>query len=154
VRAVESGKRPAATLTILPVWAAVALALSWRAGLADRCGEIGGYRMIQAVNASVPEGTRLGSWNAGPFGYFYQRGEVVDLDGLVDNDAYRHIVDGSLGDYAARRRIDDLLDADGAIDFGKPYWNRGSAVLFPPPILDNRDRAACRRMVLVPIAPR
>jgi hypothetical protein len=154
VRSVESGRGPAATLTILPVLTAVALALSWRAGLADRCGEIDGYRMIQTVNASVPAGTRLGSWNAGLFGYFYERGEVVDLDGLVDNEAYRHLVDGSLADYAARRRIDDLLDADGAIDFGKPYWNRGGGVLFPAPILDNGDRAECRRMVLVPIAPR
>ena len=140
-------------LTILPLLAGVALAISWRVGLADRCGEIDGYRMIQAINDSVPAGTRLGSWNAGLFGYFYQRGEVVDLDGLVDNEAYRHIVDGSLGDYAARRMIDGLLDADGAIEFGKPYWNRGSAVLFPLPILDNRDRAECRRTVLVPISP-
>jgi hypothetical protein len=154
VRAVGSGGGRVATWAILPVWAAVALAFSWRAGLADRCGEIDGYRMIQAVDGSVPAGTRLGSWNAGLFGYFYRHGEVVDLDGLVDNEAYRHIVDRSVGDYAGQRRIDDLLDAEGAIEFGKPYWNRGSAVLFRPPLVDNRGRAECRRMVLVPIAPR
>jgi hypothetical protein len=151
VSILEKGRWPAATLAILPVWATVALALSWRVGLAERCGEIDGDRMIRAVNAFVPQGTRLGAWNAGLFGYFYQRGEVVDLDGLVDNEAYRHIVDGSLGAYAARRKTDALLDAAGAIDFGKPSWNHGAPVRFPAPILDHADRAECRRMVLVPI---
>jgi hypothetical protein len=127
------------------------LASGWCSGLAGRCGELGSYAALTAANRMLPEGTRIGAWNAGLFGYFYQQGQVVNLDGLVNNSAYRHILDRSLGRYAAERRIDYLLDADGAIDFGKPYWDGGREVSFPTRSSPGEGIPGCRRMVLVPL---
>jgi hypothetical protein len=99
----------------------------------------------------VPDGTRLGSWNAGLFGYLYTRGQVVNLDGLVNNAAYDHILTCSIGAYAARREIDYLLDAAGAIDLAAPYWDGGRPVVFGPPAFDNSATMECRKMVLLPL---
>ncbi len=129
----------------------VMVALSLRAGLSHRCGESDAYRMIREANRALPDGTRLGSWNAGLFGYFYERGEVVNLDGLVNNAAYGSIMTSSLGAYVTRRRIGYLLDATGAMDLSTPFWNHGRAVTFPRAILDNHSVAECREMRVVPV---
>jgi len=134
-----------------PAALALILVSSLRAGAAHRCGEIDGYRMIASVNRTVPDGTRLGSWNAGLFGYFYERGEVVNLDGLVNNAAYDHILSRSLGAYAGHREIDYLLDGPGAIELAAPYWDGGRPVAFRPSALDNSATLECRHMVLVPL---
>ena len=136
---------------VAPAVLALILGSSLRAGAAPRCGEIDGYKMIASVNRTVPEGTRLGSWNAGLFGYLYTRGQVVNLDGLVNNAAYDHILTRSIGAYASRREIDYLLDAPGAIDLAAPFWDGGRPVAFRPPALDNRAAMECRRMVLLPL---
>jgi hypothetical protein len=107
--------------------------------------------MIDLVNHRLPDGTRLGSWNAGLFGYFYARGDVVNLDGLVNNSAYDAILSRSIGAYAARRHVDYLLDAAGAIELAAPYWDRGRSVVFLRPALDNSATMECRRMVLLPL---
>jgi hypothetical protein len=124
------------------------LASAWRNGLAERCGEIDGYAAIRAANERLPDGTRLGAWNAGLLGYFYERGEVVNLDGLVNNAAYHRILDRTLGAYVAERRIAYLLDSEGAIELSKPYWNGGGPVSFPPALW---REGAYRRIALVPL---
>jgi len=131
---------------------AALLAASLRAGAGRRCGRIDAYAMIDEVNRRVPDGTRLGSWNAGLFGYFYARGEVVNLDGLVNNAAYDAILGRSLGAYAARRRIDSLLDAGGAIELAAPYWDGGRPITFPAAVLDNGADRECHHIVLLPLS--
>lgn len=125
----------------------------WTIGLAPRCGELDAYRAIQLANRTLPQGTTLGAWNAGLFGYFYERGQVVNLDGLVNNAAYHHVVDRSLGAYVVERKIDYLIDSDGAIGFGQTYWNNGRRVSFPAfrPLVEALP--GCRRIVLAPLAP-
>lgn len=117
------------------------------------CGETDAYRMIQVVNDTLPEGSRVGSWNAGLFGYFFTRGQVVNLDGLVNNRAYEHILDHSLGEYCYERDISFLLDAEGAVNIWKPYWNHAGEVNFPDPLIDNAKTCLCRRILLLPLKP-
>jgi 4-amino-4-deoxy-L-arabinose transferase-like glycosyltransferase len=128
---------------------AVVLILSLRAELSRRCGEIDSYKMIRAMNKALPDGVLLGSWNAGLFGYFYERGNVVNLDGLVNNSAYDNMMSRSVGNYVSRRKITYLLDAGGAMELWRPYWNRTNDVAFPNPILDNAAIAECREIRLV-----
>lgn len=146
---------PRAARRILSVGVPAALALilasALRVGAAPRCGEIDAYATIGSVNRTLPDGARLGSWNAGLFGYFYARGHVVNLDGLVNNAAYDHILTRSIGAYAAGREIDYLLDAAGAIELAARYWDGGRSVVFPRPVLDNGATMECRRMVLLPL---
>jgi len=50
-----------------------------------------------------------GSWNAGIIGYFSGR-PVVNIDGLVNDDAVPYIKSDKLLDYLKRRRIEYLVD--------------------------------------------
>ncbi len=130
---------------------ALMLVSGWRSGLGQRCGEIAGYEAVRAANERLPDGTRLGAWNAGLFGYFYERGDVVNLDGLVNNAAYHHLVERSLAVYVSQRRIAYLFDNEGAIDFSKPFWNTGRPVSFPLPVWQEPASGTCRRIALVPL---
>jgi hypothetical protein len=146
---------PAATRRLLSgaaaIVVAVVLAASLRVGAGRRCGELDGYAMIAAINQTPHVHARLASWNAGLFGYFYERGEVVNLDGLVNNAAYAAILTRSVGAYAARRDVDYLLDAAGAIELAKPYWDGGRPVTLRAPTMDNAAARECRSIVLVPL---
>ena len=124
---------------------------SLRAGFSRRCGEIDGYNMIRAVNDALPDDVLLGSWNAGLFGYFYEKGNVVNLDGSANNGVYDSIKSRSLGEYVTREHIGYLLDAAGAMELVKPYWNGSGGVSFPEPVLENSAIAQCRRIRLVPV---
>jgi hypothetical protein len=122
--------------------------VSMRAGLSRRCGEIDSYRMIRTVNGTLPDGALLGSWNAGLFGYLYERGAVVNLDGLANNRVYDQIVGRSVGSYVSARRIKYLLDAPQAMEMWKPYWDHpGDA--FVDVVMDNAVTAECREIQLV-----
>jgi hypothetical protein len=123
-------------------------AVSMRAGLARRCGEIDSYRMIRSVNGALPDGTLVGSWNAGLFGYLYEQGAVVNLDGLANNRVYDQIVGRSLGSYVSARRIKYLLDAPRAMEMWKPYWDH-SGDAFGDVVMDNAVTAECREIQLV-----
>lgn len=54
---------------------------------------------------------RIGAWNAGIINY-YQGGEVVNLDGLVNNDIYFYAVSNSSYEYLEDRNIRYVLDLD------------------------------------------
>ncbi len=51
--------------------------------------EIAQYAGVQIVNGMLPEGSVIGSWDAGTIGYF-SRFPVVNLDGLVNSYDYFH----------------------------------------------------------------
>lgn len=63
------------------------------------------------VRESLPATARIGSWNAGAFGYFAD-GHVVCLDGLVNDLEYFRVMAGdrSLADYMRREGIVHLGD--------------------------------------------
>jgi len=58
-----------------------------------------------------PLDQQVGSWNAGIIGY-YQGGQVVNLDGLANNDAARYVIDNRLDNYITQTQIGYLIDFD------------------------------------------
>jgi hypothetical protein len=61
-----------------------------------------------------PLEARVGSWNAGIIGY-YEGGNVVNLDGLVNNDIYDYVTNGSLPAYMGSRNIHYIIDFEKMI---------------------------------------
>jgi len=59
----------------------------------------------------APLEERIGSWNAGILGY-YQGGDVVNLDGLVNDEVYQYVVRNALPEYIERTHIRYVLDFD------------------------------------------
>ena len=65
--------------------------------------DIASYMGVQVMNRALPEGSVIGSWDAGAIGYF-SRFPVVNLDGLVNSYEYFNIAWQSglvLGKYAS-----------------------------------------------------
>ena len=54
---------------------------------------------------------KVGAWNAGILNY-YQGGEVVNLDGLVNNDIYAFAIKDSSFDYLQKENIRYVIDFD------------------------------------------
>jgi hypothetical protein len=95
-----------------------------------RYGEIDKMIMVRKMNSVLPAGSRVGSWNAGLYGYYFEKGDVVDLDGLVNNDAYAHIVNRSLERYCREKQIKYLVDPVGSLAFARPFWRNGQGSVF------------------------
>jgi hypothetical protein len=91
-------------------------------------GEMDKYRMVASMNNSLRDGVRVGSWNAGLYGYFFEKGIVVGLDGLVNNEAGRHIKEHTLGDFIETQKLDYLVDPKGAMEYALPFIGRGGDI--------------------------
>jgi hypothetical protein len=61
-----------------------------------------------------PLDERVGAWNAGIIGY-YQGGQVINLDGLVNNDAAGYVVVNALDDYIASAQIGYIMDFENML---------------------------------------
>jgi hypothetical protein len=81
--------------------------------------------MAQVMNKLLPEGSIVGSWNAGVYGYFFEKGKVVGLDGLVNNPAYRHIQNHALKEYCIEIDIEYLVDPIGPLRSPQLFWDGG-----------------------------
>ncbi len=57
----------------------------------------------------------VGAWNAGILGFVSERG-VVNLDGLVNDDAVPYILDNRLDDYIRARGVRYVADFDAMLD--------------------------------------
>ncbi len=86
-------------------------------------GELEKYRVVKLMNNILPNGTRVGAWNAGIYGYFYEKGQIVNLDGLVNNQAYLHILNNSLCEYVRDNSIGYLVDDSKTFQAWAPFWN-------------------------------
>ena len=64
----------------------------------------------------LPEGAKLGAWNAGAAGYFasfhYPDRYIVNLDGLVNNDVPRYVLESTYEQYLLEN-IDYLIESPG-----------------------------------------
>jgi len=64
----------------------------------------------------LPSGAKLGAWNAGATGYFasfhYPDRYIVNLDGLVNNDIPRYVLESSYEQYLLEK-IDYLIEPPG-----------------------------------------
>jgi hypothetical protein len=96
----------------------------------SRYGEIDKMAMVKVMNKVLSAGSRVGSWNAGLYGYYFEKGEIVNLDGLVNNEAYKHIVNRSLESYCREKEITYLVDPVGSFVFARPFWRNGQGSIF------------------------
>ena len=78
--------------------------------------QVQGLRIAEWVNAHTQTGETVGVWNAGVVGYFSRR-QVVNLDGVTNNDLYRWVSERGLAlspatvvPYAAERGITYITD--------------------------------------------
>lgn len=69
-----------------------------------------------------PVDGKIGSWNAGVIGY-YQGGNVINLDGLVNDDVYPYIVKNELSLYLRENDIAYIVDFQTM--FSDDYSQRG-----------------------------
>lgn len=119
----DSGRRTfGRALLVTATLAMFILALSTL--LKPRYGEIDKFRLVQAMNVILPPGVRVGSWNAGVYGYFFEKGTVVGLDGLVNNEAYPYITGRSLAGYCKEKQITYLADPVGSLQFVQRFWSK------------------------------
>jgi hypothetical protein len=71
------------------------------------------YRAARWINATLPAGTVVGSWNAGVLGYYAER-PVVNLDGLINGFALLPFLrDRRIAEYIRREGIQYLSDMEG-----------------------------------------
>lgn len=57
---------------------------------------------------------RIGAWNAGIIGY-YEGGNVVNLDGLVNNEIYQYAIHNNLPTYISRKNICYIVDFENML---------------------------------------
>lgn len=69
---------------------------------------VGNYLNKNTLNA------RVGAWNAGIIGY-YEGGNIINLDGLVNNDIFSYAVDNRLPAYLESRDITYIVDFENMI---------------------------------------
>jgi hypothetical protein len=93
--------------------------------LCERDGQIDKFMVVQVMNKILPEGSRVASGNAGVYGYFFEKGLVVGIDGLVNNEAHESIRQKNLEDYCRRSGITHVVDPVGALERTAWYWNKG-----------------------------
>jgi hypothetical protein len=79
--------------------------------------------MIQKLNEAIPPNSVVGAWNAGIYGYFFEKGRLINLDGVVNNAIYSHIKNRNVEEYAQKNGINYLVDDDWTLQ--NKYW--GSA---------------------------
>jgi len=108
-------------LTIL--FLGIIAVISLRGLFAPRQGEMDKFRMARVMNSVLHEGVRVGSGNAGVYGYFFEKGIVVDLDGLVNNTAYESIRARDLEGYCSTVGITHLVDPIAGFERMAKYWN-------------------------------
>lgn len=85
-------------------------------------GEIGKYHMIQELNRITPSNSIVGAWNAGIYGYFFEKGKLINLDGVVNNEIYPYIKNRSVRDYAQKAGINYLVDDEFTLQ--NKYWGK------------------------------
>jgi len=86
------------------------------------------YRMARWMAEQLPEDAVIGSWNAGQLAFFSGR-TVVNLDGLVNDQAYARRLQAGLPvtEYLDREGIGYIADYDGP-DLSMPpgrHWDSG-----------------------------
>lgn len=67
------------------------------------------------IDKNIPENATLGSSNTGIYQYFTPRHEVINLDGVMNPEAYRARKKGDISGYIIRKDISYLVDTEGAM---------------------------------------
>jgi hypothetical protein len=85
--------------------------LQWRLAFSQlhRNRNLGFYRMIKLVEEKTPKEAVIGSFQSGILGYYSNR-KVVNLDGVVNQEALIAMKENRLGEYLAREEITYIMD--------------------------------------------
>jgi hypothetical protein len=75
----------------------------------------------------TPPGAMIGSFNAGIFGYFSGR-QVVNLDGVINEAAYRALATHRLADYIDQTGLEWVIDWGGQLEWFLARFNDRSRV--------------------------
>jgi len=65
--------------------------------------------MAKLVKSATPADARIGAFNSGVVGYFSER-HTVNLDAVVNNEAYNSLVEGRFIEYIRKAEIDYIAD--------------------------------------------
>jgi hypothetical protein len=120
-------RMPRATLTVLLI-AAIALTGRGLSDLRPRRGPAADPAVAMSADplTMIPDRDRLGAFDTGQLGWEHPRLEVVNLDGLVNNAAYRALRARRIGRYMLDQRIEWLYVRDRVVDrfraFGLQAW--------------------------------
>lgn len=91
--------------------------ISWSRHLSGRdARQIQMHDISIWANDNLPEGTKIGVFNAGIQGYFSDN-TVINLDGLVNYNGYRALAERRLWDYVNEQGIEYLIDFDVYLDY-------------------------------------
>ena len=75
----------------------------------------GFYRTAQYLNNDLPEGSRIGVFQAGLIGY-YTNQEILAIDGKVNHKAGKAILEGRMLDYFCEANVGYVADWQDLID--------------------------------------
>jgi hypothetical protein len=75
------------------------------------------------MKTNLPPNAVVGSWNAGIFGYFSNR-QVINLDGLINNDILPHLKKRTLYRYIEKRKINYIVDYSVMIYWQEKYLGK------------------------------
>ena len=106
-----------------------AIVLAFAAGLviaqSSRGWRDGPIRPLIArmLASAMPAGSRIGVFNAGTIAYFDDANQVVNLDGLVNNQAYAYIRKKDLCGYILDARINAVGDDIPTLELWSPFFN-------------------------------
>lgn len=88
------------------------------------------YKLVSVANYILPESSVVGAWNAGIMGYFFEKGIVVNLDGVVNNKIYPFIKTHQIRRYIKENNIDYIMDGKQAFIWQSRFWNDGKGDIF------------------------
>jgi hypothetical protein len=129
--------------------------LAWRAGYGTTFTHRYHPLLLAAarhLEAHTPPDTLVGAWNAGILGYFSGRA-VVNLDGVVNDDALLALREERLLAYVRSREIDVIVDMPHQFERflprfgGSPDW-QGALVQLPAVFVDAEGRSVVMQRVV------
>lgn len=85
--------------------------------------------MAKAAVAQLSAGSVIGSWNSGTIAFFAPSLRVINLDGVVNNVAWKYIEQRRLADYVRGAGIEYLADDLGSFAAWGRYWTPEGASL-------------------------
>jgi hypothetical protein len=67
------------------------------------------YAAAQFVKARIPEGARIGTFQSGALSYWLDN-PVINLDGVINREAYAHVKEKTLGIYLEQKHIEYFVE--------------------------------------------
>ena len=83
------------------------------------------FEVAGILEKELPRGASIGIFNAGTIGYFDHNHRIVNLDGLVNSQAYSYIKALDLCDYILREHLDAIGDDAPTLAAWKPFFGTG-----------------------------